>query len=68
MRSVIEIDGMSCNHCVMSVRKELEKVKGVTIVDVAIGKAVLAAEMTAGLREEISSAILRAGYQVRPPS
>jgi hypothetical protein len=37
-------------------------------VDVAIGKAVLAAEMTAGLREEISSAILRAGYQVRPPS
>jgi copper chaperone len=65
MKSIIEIDGMSCHHCVMAVKKELEKLPGLRIVEVGIGRAVLDAEMTADLQREISSAIHRAGYKVR---
>jgi len=66
MKHVFEIDGMSCQHCVMAVRKELEQVQGIRILAIGIGEAALDAEMTDGLHDEITSAITRAGYQVRP--
>jgi len=65
MKSVFEIDGMSCNHCVTAVKKELESVDGIRIVKIGIGEAVLDAEMTDGLREQIVEAVTRAGYVVR---
>ena len=65
MKSVIEIDGMSCNHCVTAVKRELENVDGIRIVKIGIGEAVLDAEMTDGLREQIIEAVTRAGYVVR---
>jgi copper chaperone CopZ len=64
MKSIIEIDGMSCNHCVAAVKKELEKIPGMRIVEVGIGRAVLDADMTAALQMEINAAIRRAGYEV----
>ena len=33
------IEGMSCGHCVMAVRKELSKLDNVKIDDIQIGKA-----------------------------
>ena len=66
MKHVFEIDGMSCQHCVMAVRKELDQVQGIRILAIGIGEATLDAEMTDGLYDEITSAITRAGYQVRP--
>jgi copper chaperone CopZ len=35
----LQIQGMSCGHCVMHVREALGKVPGVHKVDVEIGKA-----------------------------
>lgn len=35
----LQIQGMSCGHCVMHVREALGKVPGVQKVDVEIGKA-----------------------------
>jgi copper chaperone len=35
----LEIDGMSCQHCVAGVKKALEGVAGVRIYSVKVGKA-----------------------------
>ncbi|HHO76628.1 MAG TPA: copper chaperone [Deltaproteobacteria bacterium] len=35
----LRIQGMSCSHCVMALKKELEKVRGLTLNSVEIGKA-----------------------------
>ena len=35
----IKIEGMSCGHCVMSVKSELESVSGIKIKEVKIGTA-----------------------------
>ncbi|HKJ81316.1 MAG TPA: cation transporter [Ignavibacteriaceae bacterium] len=35
----LKIEGMSCNHCVMAVKKELSKLENVKVEDVQIGSA-----------------------------
>lgn len=37
----IKIDGMGCNHCVESVKKALNSLKNVKIIDVELGKATI---------------------------
>ncbi len=39
----IKIDGMSCNHCKMTVEKTLSKIKGIESfsVDLVIGEAII---------------------------
>lgn len=59
-----KISGMSCNHCVMALRKELAKVEGLEVKDVTIGSALLAfdpGKVTAG---RIINAVTEAGYTV----
>ncbi len=34
----IRIEGMSCNHCVMAVKKELSRIPGLQVKDVRIGR------------------------------
>ncbi|MEK7672242.1 MAG: cation transporter [Bacteroidota bacterium] len=58
------IEGMSCNHCVMSVRKELEKLPGVASNDVRIGAALVSFEESKVSEEKIKAAIKEAGYVV----
>ncbi len=36
MQKTVSIEGMSCNHCVMAVKKELENISGVKLVDVKL--------------------------------
>ena len=61
-RHSIAIDGMSCGHCVQSVKKELQKLPGVNIIDVQIGKAVIEYNEGTVTTEMISQAITEAGY------
>ncbi len=35
----LKIKGMSCGHCVMALKKELEKIGGLTVLSVEIGSA-----------------------------
>jgi len=58
----ISISGMSCNHCVMAVRKELGKISGVRISDVVIGSASVTYDESQVRREQIDAAIRKAGY------
>jgi copper chaperone CopZ len=61
---IINIDGMSCGHCVMAVRKELSKLPEVFVEGVEIGKAVVKYDESKIKDEVITGAVEEAGYQV----
>ena len=58
----LKIQGMSCGHCVMAVRKELSKVAAVT--DVQIGSAVVEVDETRVSDDALRRAVAEAGYAV----
>jgi copper chaperone len=60
----LTIEGMSCGHCVMHVKKELSKVNGLTIENVEIGKARVQYDETKVTPDQVSKAIEEAGYRL----
>lgn len=60
----LKIIGMTCNHCVMSVRKELAKVPGVEVKDVRIGSALVAYDESKVSDALLRSAVEEAGFSV----
>ena len=63
MKKIIKIDGMSCNHCVMSVEKNLSKLN-LKKFKVEIGSAEVEFDESKISEKEIFKAIEEAGYQV----
>lgn len=61
MEKVFKIDGMSCQHCVMSVKKAIQKLD-VQNFQVSIGEAKVEFDETKMNEEHIKKAILDAGY------
>lgn len=61
--TVLKIEGMSCNHCKMSVEKALKKVAGVEKAEVDLGRkeAVVAGSAD---RAELVKAVDEAGFNV----
>jgi copper chaperone len=62
--ATIRITGMSCQHCVMAVKKAIGGLKGIEGSDVSIGNAVVKYDDKAVRKEEIEAAIEKAGFQV----
>jgi copper chaperone len=60
----LKIEGMSCQHCVMRVKKAIDAVSGVTKTDVAIGSATVQFDESKTKKEDIIAAIEKAGYRV----
>lgn len=60
----IQIKGMSCDHCVKTVRRELEYLEGVRVYDVRIGQASVEFDETRIQSEQLDRAVQRAGYSV----
>ena len=60
----LAIDGMSCGHCVKSLNKELSTIKGLTVQEVAIGKAVIEYDPELVNDEDILQAIDEAGFRL----
>ncbi len=58
----IKIEGMSCGHCEMAVRKELLKLDDVKVKKVKIGEAVVEYDETKIDEKKIYEAIEEAGY------
>lgn len=58
------INGMSCNHCVMSLRKELAQVEGLEVLNVGIGSATVAMDEARVSDEQLRAAVERAGFSV----
>jgi copper chaperone len=62
--STINIEGMSCQHCVMSVKKAIGALKGIEQSDVSVGNVVVKYDESMVKKEEIEAAIEKAGYKV----
>jgi copper chaperone len=60
----ITVTGMTCGHCVMSVRKELGKIDGVNIEEVKIGLAAVTVNETKVTDKALQHAVEEAGYSV----
>lgn len=62
MKMIVTIQGMSCGHCAMRVKKAIEETTGVTsaTVDVTEGKATV--EGSALDANMLRGAVVKAGY------
>ncbi len=60
----LKIEGMSCQHCVMSVKKELSKLAGLEVEDVQIGSARIKVDETKVKNSDIAAAVEEAGYRL----
>jgi copper chaperone CopZ len=60
----LTIQGMSCGHCIMHVRKALGTLNGLKIEMVEIGKALVEFDETIVTREHIAKVIEEAGYKL----
>lgn len=63
MKTLIKIDGMSCQHCVMAVKKEIEKLE-IKNLDVKIGEASVEFDEKILSQDNINQAIVDAGFVV----
>jgi copper chaperone len=62
--ATIKIEGMSCQHCVMRVKKALETLPGIKQLDVNIGTASVTYDESTVKREDLEAAVEAAGYNV----
>ena len=60
----LEVEGMSCNHCIARVTKALGSVAGVEVVSVVCGRARVMAPASVDARD-LRSAVDEAGYALR---
>jgi len=61
----ISIEGMSCQHCVMAVKKALDALGGVQGSDVEVGSATVRFDESALKAGDIEAAIVNAGYRIK---
>ncbi|GAA2516534.1 MAG: heavy-metal-associated domain-containing protein [Kocuria sp.] len=68
MTTTVNVSGMTCGHCVSSVKEELAEVPGVTAVDVDLnsgGISPVTIESTGDLDlQAVTEAVAEAGYSV----
>ncbi len=62
--TVLMIDGMSCQHCVMRVKKAIDAIDGVSNSMVEIGKADVAFDETKTSLDAIKETITGSGYKI----
>ncbi|HDH05806.1 MAG TPA: copper chaperone [Nitrospirae bacterium] len=60
----LKIDGMSCGHCVMSVKKAIDGIDGVSASEVAVGNAKVVFDESKTNRDALADAVKNAGYKV----
>lgn len=61
----LSIEGMSCQHCVMAVKKAVDALDGVERSDVEVGSATVKYDDSAVKAEDIGAAIVNAGYKIK---
>jgi copper chaperone len=66
MRDItINIDGMSCQHCVMRVKRALEGMAGISNLSVEVGSARMSFDESKIQQAAIENAIVKAGYKIK---
>lgn len=66
MEQTFNVSGMSCQHCVMAVKKAVSRLPGAGAVDVILGEKKVIVSFDPALLgpEQISAAIEAIGYRV----
>lgn len=65
MTKVLFIEGMSCNHCVMAVKKALNEVEGVISVEVDLEGKKAVVELSKEVEENVLKEVVTSvGYEV----
>ena len=59
----LNIEGMSCGHCVRAVNEALANVPGVTVEEVAIGSARVRVDESQATTDDVERAVSAAGYE-----
>jgi copper chaperone len=62
---VISIDGMSCQHCVMRVKRALEGLAGISDLTVEVGSAQMTFDESKIQQADIENTITKAGYKIK---
>ncbi|WP_194838666.1 heavy-metal-associated domain-containing protein [Nocardia sp. XZ_19_369] len=63
--STYTVTGMTCGHCVSSVKTEIGKIDGVTSIDVDLASGAVTVDSAAPIADsEIAAAVDEAGYEV----
>ena len=58
------IDGMSCQHCVVSVKKALDNMEGISSAEVDLGTAKVIYDEVKTSRDSIVKTVQNSGYSV----
>jgi copper chaperone len=61
----MQVDGMSCGHCVASVNQALTTLQGVRVKHVRVGSAEVAYDPGVTTPDKLSQVLGEAGYAVR---
>jgi copper chaperone len=61
----IQIEGMTCGHCAMTITKELSGLAGVSNVQVDHAKGSAVVEQSGLSNDQLSEAITAAGYKAK---
>jgi len=66
MRKVLQVEGMTCQHCVQTVNETVAKMAGVQKVDVNLEQKEVTIEFDESQTklEEVSAQIVEAGFEV----
>jgi len=64
-RATLDIQGMSCSHCLNAVNRALSALPGVEIDSVAIGRADIRFDETVTSPAQLEAAVGSAGYRAR---
>ncbi|MGW8195386.1 MAG: heavy-metal-associated domain-containing protein [Desulforhopalus sp.] len=59
----LKIKGMSCQHCVSSVKKALEEINGISEVTVDLKKATAIFKNNGAAEKDIKAAISKIGFE-----
>jgi copper chaperone len=67
MKKIIDVDGITCDHCVATIKKAIESLSGIIGVDVYIQKKQVIVEFNESLKnsEKILEKIGETGFEVR---
>ncbi|GAA1937974.1 heavy-metal-associated domain-containing protein [Brevibacterium antiquum] len=64
--SEFNVSGMTCGHCEMSVREEVQEIPGVTDVQVSHQTGKLVVTSNSNVSDAVIKAVQEAGYQAAP--
>ncbi|UCF86926.1 MAG: heavy-metal-associated domain-containing protein [Nitrospiraceae bacterium] len=60
----LKIEGMTCQHCVMNIKKAIDGIAGVKSSEVSIGNAKVVYDEPQTNKDEIEKTIQNSGYKI----